>query len=238
MVNVTHPYTGKMNCVSLHPDDVTAVVFWSKNYEPLIAHLLELSSRYRMVFHYTITGLPRHIEPDIPDWNHSVDRFIEISGQFSPQHLIWRYDPILFTREFDEQYHIEQFERIAQRLKGYTVRCVTSFMQRYAKNDRLMHPLYSTLIDDPFRKVELARKLAVIARAYGIVLYACCCPVMRDAGLPQAHCIDKKQIELIAGTDISYLKRTPSRKGCGCYASIDIGSYSTCRGGCIYCYAR
>ncbi len=30
----------------------------------------------------------------------------------------------------------------------------------------------------------------------------------------------------------------PTREGCGCFASVDIGAYDTCPHGCIYCYAN
>jgi len=33
------------------------------------------------------------------------------------------------------------------------------------------------------------------------------------------------------------LKRRPTRPGCGCYQSVDIGAYHTCAHGCAYCYA-
>ncbi len=235
---VNHPYTGQVSYVSLDPDDVTALVFWSKNFIPINPYLHELRNSYHCIFHYTITGLPGHIEPNIPDTRQSVEQFITISKNFSPENLIWRYDPVIFSDDFDENYHIAIFESIARNLSGYTVRCFTSFVQRYRKNDRAMMPLYEYSVTDDQRKQALAQKLSAIAASYGIVLYACCCPVMLDAGLPQAHCIDKKQIASVTGNDVSYLKAKPSRKGCGCYASIDIGTYGTCKGGCLYCYAR
>jgi len=30
----------------------------------------------------------------------------------------------------------------------------------------------------------------------------------------------------------------PSRDGCGCVASVDIGAYDSCSHGCLYCYAN
>ncbi len=237
-VYVEHPYSRQVNYVSLHPDDVTALVFWSKNYAPLERHFEELRRSYHCIFHYTITGLPRSVEPDIPPYQDSIDRFISIAKSFSPDHSIWRYDPVIFCDEFDEEYHIQIFERIARQLAGYTFRCYTSFVQRYSKNDKRMMPIYDRCISDPQRQIRLAQMLADIAASYAIGIYACCCPVMLSAGIPQAHCIDKKQIETVTGYDVSYLKPKPSRKGCGCYASIDIGTYGVCKGGCLYCYAR
>lgn len=54
--------------VSLRPEDVGAIVFRSKNYVPLLPHLDELDGRgYGLLFHLTITGLPRMFEPDVPE---------------------------------------------------------------------------------------------------------------------------------------------------------------------------
>ncbi len=32
--------------------------------------------------------------------------------------------------------------------------------------------------------------------------------------------------------------RRPTREGCGCTESTDIGAYDSCPHGCIYCYAN
>lgn len=55
--------------------------------------------------------------------------------------VIWRYDPIIFTKKYSPEYHLKAFEQIATALKGYTEKCVISFVDIYAKNKKNMELL-------------------------------------------------------------------------------------------------
>ena len=51
--------------VSLRPEDVDVIVFWSKNPAPLIPHLADLDAHgYRYYFQFTLNGYDRVIEPN------------------------------------------------------------------------------------------------------------------------------------------------------------------------------
>ena len=51
-----NPFGRSKHSVSLRPEDVLFIVFWSKNYKSLIPHLDELDERgYKFYFHFTIT---------------------------------------------------------------------------------------------------------------------------------------------------------------------------------------
>jgi hypothetical protein len=53
--------------ISLRPEDVDAIVFWTRNPRPLMPYLDELDSRgYRYYFQFTILGYPREIDPKSP----------------------------------------------------------------------------------------------------------------------------------------------------------------------------
>jgi len=129
-----NPFSRRAVRVSLLPSDVAAIVFWSKNFGPFLPHLAELVAlSYKLVFHYTITGLPRVFECRVPDAGVAIAAFKAISRMFSNKHIQWRYDPILLTNITDEEYHLRQFRDLCRRLEGYTARCYTSFVNLYPK---------------------------------------------------------------------------------------------------------
>lgn len=77
-----------------------------------------------------------------------------------------------------------------------------------------------------------------MAAAADIELVSCCYPLLEQAGIPQGRCVDPDLIRrLRPDLENLDLKPRPTREGCGCAASRDIGAYDTCPGGCVYCYA-
>jgi len=85
----------------------------------------------------------------------------------------------------------------------------------------------------------LADDLGAIAAAHGIRVESCCNPLLVHplANVHPAHCVDPAVIRHLR-PDLSLdLAPRPTRPGCGCYASRDIGAYDTCAHACAYCYA-
>jgi uncharacterized protein DUF1848 len=81
------------------------------------------------------------------------------------------------------------------------------------------------------------QRMQEIAEPRGITLHSCCEPELLLPGVEQAHCADRELIADLRPELKLSLKKRPTRKGCGCYESTDIGAYDTCVMGCRYCYA-
>lgn len=239
-VRYPNPYSGQAHTVSLRPEDVHSIVFWSKNFAPLLPHLDEIQRRgFFSYYHFTITGLPRSLEAHTPQWQQSVRVFRELVERTSPRHVQWRFDPILYTKELDAAYYHRRFEEIAAALSGATQRCYFSFAQFYGKVIRQFNQAGLAVIDPSLeQKRELALELAETGAKYGIQLYACCQDDLLSEQVHKAHCIDADLLgELFPDRPFLAAAR-PTREQCGCAASRDIGIYDTCPHGCIYCYAN
>ena len=67
---VPNPYDrNQVSRISLRPEDVDAIVFWTRNPRPLLPYLEELDSRgYCYYFQFTILGYPREIDTKSPPW--------------------------------------------------------------------------------------------------------------------------------------------------------------------------
>lgn len=224
--------------IDINPETVECIVFWTKNPEPMLNRLEELAP-YHYYFQFTLTGYGKDMECHVP---HKRERIIpifqELSKKTGMQKVIWRYDPVIFTKKYTPEYHLKAFEQIAAALRGYTEKCVISFVDLYAKNKKNMKLLEWYEADEEELR-EFAEKISKIAKKNGMSIGSCAERMdLEEYGIEHNCCIDKTLIESIIGCRLKASKDKNQREECGCMESVDIGTYNTCKNGCKYCYAN
>lgn len=224
--------------IDLSLEAVDCIVFWTKNPRGMLARLDEIK-KYSYYFQFTLTGYGQDIEPGLPHKkNEMIPVFRELSERIGANRVIWRYDPILFNDVYTESYHIRAFGQIAEALRGYTRKCVISFVDIYGKNRKNMEALKLHFPEGEELK-RFAGQLSEIARGNYMEIGTCAETVdLRDCGIVHNSCIDRALIEEITGFGIRDRRDGHQRPACGCLESVDIGAYHTCRNGCRYCYAN
>jgi len=240
-VYVRQPYGGRIFRVSLKPDDISCIVFWSKNFAPLISRIesVEKAARH-LFFHFTMTGVPDDMESNTPPLAEVINDFIYLSRRYSPEYLIWRFDPICITNKLSFEYYVELFSEITGKLHGHGATCYISFVQKYKKvlaNFEKFSGHTLTDIDLETQK-EYASRLSRIAEKSGIRLYACCNDHLLSGTVQKGSCINSQALSRIFHDSSLKSLPGPTRKQCACSKSIDIGAYDTCPHGCLYCYAN
>lgn len=242
--SVPNPFNpGQVSHVSLEPEDVDVIVFWTRHARPLLPYLKELDTRgYRYYFLYTLMNNPRKLDPRTPPFQTSLDAFRELADRVGPEKVIWRYDPIVFTNVTGPDFHLKNYERIARDLKSYTFRSVISFVDMYRKAKRRFQELQKEgirLLNPSGEELDdFVRTLVSVAHGRGMDILSC--SEKRDLlpyGIRAGKCVDDEYIATIFGLEVTGRKDPSQRKACGCVVSKDIGMYESCLYGCIYCYA-
>ncbi len=209
--------------ISLSPDVVDAIVFWTKNPTPMLLRLNELKD-YPFYFQFTLTPYGPEIETGLPSKNQVIiPSFQRLAGEIGRERVVWRYDPIFFSEQYSMEYHCRYFRVLASKLSPYTEKCTVSFLDLYRNTERNLKP-FGFVPDDLKRQTELLERFAEIAREYGIALDTCA--EVQDfghLGIGHAHCIDKERIERIGGSKLKVGRDNNQRGACGCVSSIDIG---------------
>ena len=239
---VANPFNGKVERVSLALEDVNGIVFWSRNYRPMLKRLRSLNDMgYRFYCQFTIIGYPRFIDPGSPAPDMSARTARMIRESFGTRAVVWRYDPIMLTSVTDAKWHARNFTSLLEKMEGATDTCVISFIDRYRKLERNLFPLLEkrgvTYYDPARDELEnLAGQMALLAEKRGITVESCCEPKLSAVG--KTSCVDPLRLSDVAEQDLSAVRKAPTRAGCRCAYSKDIGAYDTCVLGCAYCYAN
>jgi hypothetical protein len=238
-----HPFTGKLERVSLRPEDCLAIVLWTRNPAPLLPALPDLlSSGHLPCFHFTVTGYPRLLESHNPELELSIRRLRELAERVGPESVIWRYDPIVVSSLTPVAFHLEQFASIARGLEGAIRWVIFSFVDPYGKTRQSFERLrrqhgVSFPAPDALARKNLVLRFRDIAARHGMTLHACCEDELVGEGVEKGRCIDLEWIRRLRPEVRERPRRRATRAQCGCTESVDIGAYDTCAFGCCYCYA-
>lgn len=237
-VYVRNPYNpNQISRIDLSPSVVDCIVFITKNPMRMLDRL-DLLSRYHYYFHFTITPYGKDLEPNLLPKGIVMDLFKRLSRSVGPERVIWRYDPIVLTDRYDLEFHRDAFSRMAKKLSPYTQRCVISFLDIYRNNVWNLSDINIVDLSKGLMR-ETARMISSIAGSNSLEVVSCAEEIdLEDCGISHGSCIDEELISRIAGYGLNVKKDKAQRPHCCCAESIDIGAYSTCLHGCLYCYAN
>lgn len=223
--------------VSLDPNLIDCIVFWTKDPLNMLMRLDELQD-YKYYFQITITPYDNRMEGNIRNKEDIIDSFKLLSRKIGKEKLIWRYDPIILSDDITIDYHLEQFEKYAEKLSGYTDLCIISFLDLYRNTEINMKSIGPSVI----RKEDMlfiGEELSKIARIHNMRIETCSEDIdLSSIGIEHSKCIDDDLVSRIVGQKLDIRKDKNQREICGCVSSIDIGAYNTCKHGCLYCYAN
>jgi len=252
---VTNPYNRRKFIVPATPEQIHTIVFWSKNFAPFIKGGFGetlLRKGYNLFFNFTINSNIPLLEPRVPSLKQRLVQLRDLSRNFDSKTINWRFDPICFYT-YEEKVikdTLHDFSRIAAWASQCGVtRCITSFMDHYAKIKKRIKSISGFSFIDPVlsEKIEILLEMEKKLSEKKIDLYTCCEKEVLNA-LPsgstirKSSCIPNDLFVKMFGGNLSVKEDTGQRssKGCGCMISVDIGSYHLhpCYHNCLFCYAN
>lgn len=237
-VLVRNPYNpSQVTKYSLSPEVVDLIAFCTKNPAPMLSHMDVLKS-YGQYWFVTITPYGKDIEPNVPDKEKVMEDFKRLSDIVGVDSMGWRYDPIFIDGKHSVEWHISEFEKMAETLSGYTQSCVISFIDIYKKVERNFP--YAREVSKQNR-ITLGKELIRIADRYGMTVRPCAeGNDLEPFGADCSGCMTVNTFESALHSHLDVPKRKNNQRNgqCACLLGVDIGAYDTCGHLCKYCYAN
>ena len=244
----------RLNRVSLLPEDVLAIVWWSKNYA-VYERCHEAFALYcTQYFQFTINSRRADLawlEPDIPPLAETLRQARFLARLHGPHMLAWRYDPLVFWWQDGQpcsNWDPDCFALLCRELGALGLAqvfvSVADHYRKFAQRMRRLWPDRQLREPDPTEVqtiVDLMRQKAASAH---LDLLGCSEPALSACGVPAGACINRTLLESASGQRARAGRATDThmagRESCGCMVHTDIGDYVTqeCGYSCVYCYAR
>src|SRR4030042_5158669 len=206
------------------------MVFWTRNPSRLLHHLKELDcAGYHYYFLYTIMDNPLILDPYSPSAEKSIRVFLTLADMIGPEKVIWRYDPIVFTRTTTPDFHKKRYEKIAGELRGHTRRSIISRVNLYRKTSlRLKAAAVQLNSCEGEEYGNLMGFMAQAARDSGMEIFSCAQESdLAVYGIRHGKCIDDRYIQETFGVEVTRRQDRSQHRVCGCVVSKDIGMYDS-----------
>ena len=169
-------------------------------------------------------------------WDINADRYSGTNAAiYECFETIWA---ILVDDKHSVEWHITEFEKMAENLCGYTKSCVISFIDIYKKVERNFRGVREVSKKD---RIKLGKEFIKIAGKFGMTIRPCAeGDELTLYGADCSGCMTVNTFETALHVHLNVPKRkTNQRNGqCACLLGVDIGAYDTCGHLCKYCYAN
>ena len=237
-VLVRNPYNpSQVTKYSLSSEVVDLISFCTKNPAPMLPHM-DVFKPYGQYWFVTITPYGKDIEPNVPDKHKVMEDFKKLSDVVGVDSVGWRYDPIFVDTDHSVEWHIEEFDRMAENLAGYTKTCVISFIDIYRKVERNFPEAREVFKKD---RLTIGKAFIDIAKQHDITIRPCAeGNDLEPYGADCSGCMTVKTFETALHTRLDVPKKSKNQRNgeCACLLGTDIGAYDTCGHLCKYCYAN
>lgn len=243
--------------------DTEAIVFWSKNPDPLYPHLREIEDRgIKFYFQFTLNDYGHEgLEPGVPELKRRINSFSRLSRNYK---VVWRYDPVILGDSLTIKSHLLKLFCLMDAIGQCASKLVFSFVDLYGHVAMNLNRLRMGLRSPDREEMKIfAQELSELRDRLAPKLPLATCAEVDVPFIDTNSCIDPVLINLLCGHEIYKRKRpgasaiqlslldTPEpqimihekdkgqRKDCHCAPSKDIGSYriQACGHHCVYCYA-
>lgn len=189
-----NPFNGLTSYISF--EKARAIIFWSKNPEPLMKHLSFFNDNLpNYYFQYTLNDYSKeNLEPNVPELQKRIETFIQLSENIGKEKVIWRFDPLILTDSIGVNELLIRVEKIADQLKNYTRKLVFSFADienyRKVKNNLNRNGIQHKEFDEKSMN-DFSSALKQLNQSWGLELATCAEKIpLEFYGISHNKCID------------------------------------------------